>query len=405
MMVGACALAFGFAHSSHAQSFDTQKPRPAALQSNQRRARTNRPERDFRQEKREYADESGEAAFAESRDNASIEGRIEDLSAKVRELSELLQRQKEMAAPLKFVARPMRATILEQHREARVPATNGEALAVFVRDHAKEFDMAFRDPEQRRYLAFDPEPVEVRRLLEPAYAWLATSGAPAEVAEAHMRAAVYISLLEARAHIESPEPLPSQHKLLRDLHVDPPSLAEHLRRSFLLDRGSMPRDLVSVLHAVGAAYSDPSGLRDFLVWLAEGIGSDLRDDLARQALFPYRSDPEGQFDAAAENATADGREVLKLQVELQRMLVEANALHTEHRAETSASDDWRHRLLQAERELDLLVRAADSERDAVTTLARRLPAKAPPPTVLQHFPDLRPNLPAELASDDLTTQH
>ena len=67
---------------------------------------------------------------------------------------------------------------------------------------------------------------------------------------------------------------------------------------------------------------------------------------------------------------------------------------------------WQHRLLSAERELDRLQRSADSEREAVMTLARRVPIERAPIRVPEQVSVPLPADPPErLASDDLTTQH
>jgi hypothetical protein len=243
-----------------------------------------------------------------------------------------------------------------------VANTYGEALDAVVRDHARAIRAAFDDSEERKRLAIDPDPAEVERLLEPIDAGFATRETPAEVTFAQLRALVYATLLEARAKIDPPEPLPLVHKMLRDLHVDRTALTEHLRSGFLLDRPALGRDLAAVLAATATECPEPSGMRDFLVWLANNVGADLKDVLLQKAAYPYRGDAQGQFVAAAENATHDNGDVLRLQVELQRMLVEAKALRAARQADESTGGTWQHRLLQAERELDRLVRAADSER-------------------------------------------
>jgi hypothetical protein len=206
--------------------------------------------------------------------------------------------------------------------------------------------------------------------------------------------------------IECPEPLPVVYKLLRDLHIDRRALTEHLRRSFLLDDAARGPNLGAVLAAMAAAYPEPSGMRDFLTWLADGVGADLKDELLARAAYPYRGDPGGQFDAAAENAINDNGAVLKLQVELQRMLVEAKALASARGADETTAGAWQHRLLQAERELDRLLRAADSEREAVMTLVRRMPIEKGATAVIEPALDsLSIEPPEAVASDDLTTQH
>jgi hypothetical protein len=339
-------------------------------------------------------------------DTASIEARIRDLTAKVRELSELLRRQKEASEPLRFVPRPMRCTLLEQHRPPWVAKTYGEALAVVAKDHSRRLRAMLSDTEERARLAIDPDPAEVRRLLEPIDTWLANTGTPGERAYAQLQAIVYATFLEARAKIDPPEPLPSDHKLLRDLHADRRALAEHLRRSFLLDEPPLGRSLGAVLAATAMTYPEPSAMREFLTWITDGVGSDLKDDLLRSAGYPYRSDPVGQFEAAAENAMNDNGDVLKLQVELQRMLVEARALPAADRVDEGTAGAWQHRLLQAERALDRLLRSADSEREAVMTLARRAPIERDEGARVQ--PSLEPmslEPPEPLASDDLNTQH
>jgi hypothetical protein len=409
LTMGACTLWLGLAARADAQPLDS-RPAPVPIhQDSPRRARTLRPDRNDATNpvKRDYADGMEGAALGEGLiDTAIVEQRIQDLSAKVRELNELLQRHKEQATPLRFVPRPMRVTLLERHLPARFPKTYGEALSAAVRDRARAIRATFADDKERARLAIDPEPAEVRRLLEPMDAWLATTGTPAETAHAHLQALVYATLLEARVKIEHPEPLPAVYKMLRDLHVDPRALTEHLRRSFLLDDPSKARGLGAVLAATATAYPEPSAMRDFLVWLANGVGADLKDELVHKAAYPYRGDPHGHFDAAAENATADNGDVLKLQVELQRMLVEAKALRAARRADESTAGTWQHRLLQAERELDRLLRSADSEREAVMTLARRVPIERDDTPIVEPALESLSIEPADaVASDDLTTQH
>jgi hypothetical protein len=275
-----------------------------------------------------------------------------------------------------------------------------------VRDRARAISATFNDPEARTRLAIDPDPADVQRLLQPIYDWLTVTGTPVEMTYAHLQALVYATLLEARAKIDRPEPLPVVHKMLRDLHIDRAALTNHIRRSYLLDNPASGRDLGAVLAATATTYPEPPSMRDFLMWLADGVGADLREELLKKAAYPYRGDAEGQFDAAAENATSDNGDVLKLQVELQRMLVEAKGLRAARRVDESKAGDWQHRLLQAERELDHVLRAADSEREAVMTLVRRAPiereALATPAPLIESLP-IEPA--AKVASDDLTTQH
>jgi hypothetical protein len=410
-----CAIALGIALPAQAQTqpFDSRTPQGSAHRDNPRRARTVRPERldtpksePVKKETRDDGTLDAARAFEGQGDTASIEARIRDLTAKVRELNELLLRRKEASEPVRFVPRPMRCTLLEQHRPPRVAKTNGEALAVVAKERARRLRAILSDAEERARLAIDPEPAEVRRLLEPIDTWLANVGTPGERAYAHLQALVYATLLEARVKIDPPEPLPSDYKLLRDLHVDRRALAEHLRRSFLLDEPPHGRSLEAVLAATALTYPEPSAMREFLTWITDGLGSDLKDDLLRSAGYPYRSDPIGQFEAAAENAMNDNGDVLKLQVELQRMLVEAKSLPAAHRIDEGTAGAWQHRLLHAERALDRLLRAADSEREAVMTLARRAPIDRDEGARVQ--PSLEPMSlePAEqLASDDLNTQH
>ncbi|HMI82970.1 MAG TPA: hypothetical protein VK550_02695 [Polyangiaceae bacterium] len=334
-----------------------------------------------------------------------LETRIRDLSAKVEELNALLQHQRESAEPVHFAPHPMRVTLLERHRPVHLPKTYGEALAVVARDRARAIAAIFDDPEERARLAIDPEPAEVRRLLEPIDAWLSATGTAPERAHAHLQALVYATLLEARVKIECPEPMPVVYKLIRDLHVDRKALTEHLRRSFLLDDPIVERDLGGVLAATAKAYPDPAGMRDFLMWLAGSVGTDLKDELLAKAPYAYRGDPQGQFDAAAEIAISDNGDVLKLQVELQRMLVEAKALRAARGADESTAGTWQHRLLQAERELDHMLRAADSEREAVMTLVRRVPIEKRTTALVKPALSLSLEPADEVASDDLTTQH
>jgi hypothetical protein len=409
LALGTCALTLAIATRADAQPLDSRPPPAAAHRDNPRRARTVSPDRGSwaKDAKRDYADALEVTSLIDGQvDTALLEGRIRDLSAKVRELNDLVQRQKEAAEPVRFVPRPMRLTLLEQHRPRRVAKTYGEALAVVARDRARAISATFNNADERARLAIDPDPAEVRRLLEPIDAWLAASGTPAENAYASLQALVYATLLEARAKINCPEPLPLDHKLLRDLHIDRRGLTEHLRRSFLLDQPPGGRDLGAVLAATAMTYPEPSGMREFLTWIAESVGSDLKDELARMAVYSYRSDAGGQFGAAAENAMNDNGDVLKLQVELQRMLVEAKALRAARRASESTAGTWQHRLLQAERELDRLVRAADSEREAVMTLARRVPVdRDDTAAAAPALESLTIESAEEVASDDLTTQH
>ena len=404
-----CALALGFAASAQAQAFDSRAPQSPAHRDSPRRARTIRPDRldAVKSAERDYAVALEATANLDGQvDTAVIEARIRDLSAKVHELSALLQRQKEASEPVRFAPRPMRYTLLEQHRAPRIAKTYGDALGVVARERARQLKAMLSDADERPRLAIDPEPAEVRRLLEPVDAWLATSGTPAEKAYAHLQALVYTTLLEARARIEPPEPLPADYKLLRDLHLDRRALAEHLRRGFLLDEPPLGRSLHAVLAATAMTYPEPSAMREFLTWIADGLGSDLKDDLLRKAVYPYRSDPVGQFEAAAENAMNDNGDVLKLQVELQRMLVEAKALPAAHQVNEATAGAWQHRLLHAERELDRLLRSADSEREAVMTLARRAPIERDIDAAVEPSLDSIPIEPVEeVASDSLTTQH
>jgi hypothetical protein len=409
LAIAACVLALGLAAHADAQALDSRARNAPAPQDSPRRARTVRPERTgwASQPKRDYADGlDGGSLSGGPIDRDVLEERIRDLSAKVRELNDLLQRQKETNEPVRFQPRPMRATLLERHRPRPTAHTYGEALGAMVRERARTIEASFNDATARTRLAIDPEPAEVRRLLEPIDAWLGASGTPAERAHAHMQALIYATLLEERAKIDPPEPLPVAYKLLRDLHIDRRALAEHLRRSFLLDPATVERELGTVLAATATAFPEPSSMRDFLKWLAEGVGADLKDELVARAAYPYRADPLGQFDAAAENAIHDNADVLKLQVQLQRMLVEANALRAARSAAESTAGAWQHRLLQAERELDRLLRAADSEREAVMTLVRRMPIAKDTAALVEPALDSLSIEPAEtVASDDLTTQH
>ena len=407
LTISLCTLAFELA--AHAQPFDSRAPQDAAHRDSPRRARTLRPERieGTKATRVDYADAmNGMATLDGQVDTALVEARIRDLSAKVRELSELVRRQKEASEPVRFVPRPIRHTLLEQHLPPRVAKTYGEALAVVARGRALQIKAILNDAEERTRLAIDPDPAEVSRLLEPLDAWLATTGTSADKAYAHLQAIVYATFLEARAKIDTPEPLPSDYKLLRDLHLDRRALTEHLRRGFLLDEPPRSRSLNAVLAATAMTYPEPSGMRDFLTWIADGVGSDLKDDLLRKTAYPYRGDPEGQFDAAAENATTDNGDALKLQIELQRMLVEAKALPEAHRVDQETAGAWQHRLQQAERELDRLVRAADSEREAVKNLARGVPIlRDDMPTVQRSLEAISIEPAEEVASDGLTTQH
>jgi hypothetical protein len=62
-------------------------------------------------------------------------------------------------------------------------------------------------------------------------------------------------------------------------------------------------------------------------------------------------------------------------------------------------------LLQAERELDHMLRAADSEREAVMTLVRRVPIEKRTTALVKPALSLSLEPAEEVASDDLTTQH
>jgi len=402
----ACAAVLALAMPSAAQSLDTRPTRTPAQQDSPRRARTLRPERsDWA--KRDYAEALSATSLSDGPlDTALLETRIRDLSAKVKELNDLLQRQKEAAEPVHFGPRPMRFTLLERDQPPSVAKTYGEALEIAVRDRVRALRAMFNDAKERMRLAIDPEPAEVRHLLEPIEAWLGAAGTPEEKAYAHLLALIYETLLEARAKIDCPERLPAAHKILHDLHVDRAALTEHLRRSFLLDDPTVKRDLEGVLAATGAMYPEPPAMRDFLVWLAESLGSDLKDELLRKAAFPYRGSAQGQFDAAAENATDDHGRVLRLQLDLQRMLVEAKGLRASNRVEEGTADTWQHRLLHAEREIDRLLRAADSEREAVMSLARRAPMERETSSVAEPAVESLTIEPVEaVASDGLTTQH
>ena len=390
-----------------AQSREPRAADSAAAQQNARRARSIHSNRAdlVREPKRDYAAEIDGQSFGEGHAEIDVlESRIRDLSAKVRELTDHLQRQKDqhVHAPL----RPMRFELLERHRPPVVPKTYSEALPALARERARAIRASFRDAEQRKHLAIDPEPAEVDRLLEPAHEWLDAPDTPSMMSQAHLRALVYLTLLEARSKIEYAESLPAIHKLLCDLRIDRLALADHLHHSFLLDQAPVGRDLHAVLAAMAAKYSEPSNARDFLKWVAEGIGTDLEVELLRKAAHPYRADAAGQFEAASDNATFDNGAVLKLQIELQRMLVEAKALRTTNRVDEETAGTWQHRLLSAERELDRLLRSADSEREAVMTLARRVPIeRAATPVPVQVSEPLPVEPPERVASDDLTTQH
>jgi hypothetical protein len=359
-----------------------------------------------REPDRDYADSVAPWSLTDGQsDIPFLETRIHDLTAKVEELNALLQRWKEARAPLQFVSRPVRVTLLEQHRPPWVPKTYGEALELVVRERARALRTTFGNAEAQAHLAFVPEPAEVERLLEPIDEWLAVRGTRDQLTAAHLQAIVYATLLAARANIDGPEPLPAVHKLLRELHVDRAALSEHLRRSFLLDNPTLRRDLSATLAVTAATYPEPSSMRDFLMWVSAGVGSDLQEEAQQKANYPYRSDPEGQFDAAAENATGDNGDVLKLQVELQRMLVEAKGLGAMNRVEAETASAWELRLLYAERTLDQLLRSADSEREAVMTLARRVPVEHKAQRVAKPAAPVQLEPPARLATDDLATQH
>ena len=405
---GACALVLGLTPPGRAQSFDSRSSNQPAHQDSPRRARTVRADRTdvTREPGRDYADNVDPSSLTDGQGDISfLETRIHDLTAKVEELNTLLQRRKEAVAPIQFVSRPVRATLLEQHRPPYVPKTYGEALELVVRERARALRTTFSDAEAQEHLAFVPDPEEVARLLEPIHVWLAVRGTREQMTEAHLQAIVYATLLAARASIDCPEPLPAMHKLLRDLHVDRAALSEHLRRSFLLDNPTLGRDLSAILAATAATYPEPSSVRDFLIWVSAGVGSDLKEQAQQKANYPYRSDPEGQFDAAAENATSDNGDVLKLQVELQRMLVEVKGLRAMNRVEGETASAWDLRLLHAERTLDQLLRSADSERDAVKTLARRVPVQPQAQHVAKPAVPLQLELTERLATDDLSTQH
>jgi hypothetical protein len=405
---GACALTLGSMPTARAQSFDSRSSTTAAHQDSQRRARTVRAARTDVTLKGSRDDansvEAGSLTDGQG-DIPFLETRIHDLTAKVEELNALLQRWKEAESPIHFVPRPVRATLLEQHRPLYVPQTYGEALELAVRERAGALRTTFSDTEAQPHLAFVPEPREVERLLQPIDEWLAVRGTRPQMTEAHLQAMVYVTLLAARANIDSPEPLPAVHKLLHELHVDRAALSEHLRRSFLLDNPTLSRDLSSILAVTAATYPEPSSMRDFLMWVSAGVGSDLKEEAQQKANYPFRSDPGGQFDAAAENATSDNGDVLKLQVELQRMLVEAKALSAMNRVESETAGAWELRLLYAERALDQLLRSADSEREAVMTLARRVPVEHKPRRVAKPAVPLQPEVTERLAADNLTEQH
>jgi hypothetical protein len=392
-----------------AQSIDSKPTRAASREDSPKRARTERadPTVSLRDVERDYARDAEASALADGEgDVPFLEGRIRDLSAKVRELNELLRQQKEAAQPVRFTPRPMRAVLLEKHRAPRIAKTYGEALDVHLRERVRALSAALRDPREQKRLAFEADVREVQHLLEPVYAGLGATGRRDEVMRARVRAIIYLTFLEARAKVDATEPLPALHKVLRDLRVDRTALTEHLRRSFLLDHATAGRDLASVLAATSAMYPEPSGARDFLAWLAEGLGSDLQDEVVVKAAYPYRGDPQGQFDAAAENANLDNGGVIKLQVELQRLHALANTLRAHRRVGVEVSEAWQYRLVQAERELDHLLSSADVEREAVMTLTRRVPIRREPPPITEPAPELFPSEPAEqVASDDLTTQH
>jgi hypothetical protein len=406
---GTYLLAFAFTSRANAQARDTRAPDTPSHEQSARRARSIHANRTalVREPKRDYAADLADDPFAEGHgDIGVLEKRIADLSTKVRELTDLLQRHKDVGRPVHAEARPLRFTLLERHRAPIVPQTYGDALSALVRERARAIRATLGDPEQQKNLAIDPEPAEADRLIEPAYQWLDQAGTRTQKASAHLRAFIYVTLLTARAGIACAEPLPAQHKLLRDLRLDRDALAEHLRRSFLLDRAGPQRDLAAALAATAANYSEPASVREFLMWIAEGVGSDLETEFLRSSAYPYRIDPGGQFAAASENATYDNGAVLKLQIELQRMLVEAKALRATKRVDEDTAGTWQHRLLSAERELDLLLRAADSEREAVMTLARRVPIEREPISVTEQLSEPVPVEARErLASDDLTTQH
>jgi hypothetical protein len=76
-----------------------------------------------------------------------------------------------------------------------------------------------------------------------------------------------------------------------------------------------------------------------------------------------------------------------------------------NRVEGETASAWDLRLLHAERALDLLLRSADSEREAVMTLARRVPVESKAERVATPAVPWELDLSERLASDDLTTQH
>jgi hypothetical protein len=400
-------FALALAGPANAQSRVPRAPDSAEQQQNARRARSIHANRAdlLREPKRDYAENLDGQSFGEGHgDIGLLESRIRELADKVRELTEHLQRQKDQHVHAQ--ARPMRFTLLERHGAPVVPKTYGEALPTLARQRARSIRAAFGDPEQRRHLAIDPEPAEVDRLLEPVSQWLDEPSTPSQMAQSHLTALVYLTLLETRAKIAYAEPLPAIHKLLSELRIDRLGLADHLHHSYLLDQAPVSRDLFAVLAATASKYPEPSSARDFLKWVAQGVAADLEVELLRKAARPYRGDPAGQFEAASENATFDNGAVLKLQIELQRMLVEAKALRATRRVDDDTAGTWEHRLLSAERELDRALRAADSEREAVMTLARRVPIERPPiPLAEQIRAPLPVEPPERLASDDLTTQH
>lgn len=408
LVLGACTATFALAMPAIAQSLSERSSRAVSHEDNPKRARTVRPDRgESLEPRREYDADSESSTFTDEQgDIPFLEGRIRDLTAKVRELGDLLKQQKEALGQVRFTPRPQRVTLLEKDRPPRIAKTYGEAVESFVRERVRIVSSALVDPEQKGRFAIEPDPAEVRHLLGPIYEGLAATGTREEIVTARVRSIVYLTLLEARAKIDPPEPLPALYKVLRDLHVDRTALTEHLRRSFLLDNPTVSRDLGSVLAATAAMYPEPPAARDFLAWLADGIGADLKDEAVIKSAYPYRGDPAGQFDAAAENANLDNGDVIKLQVELQRLHAEARTLRANNRKDPAEIEAWKYRLVQAERELDRLLKSADVEREAVMTLARRVPVVPEPRAVAEPVPDLISSDPAdEVAADDLSTQH
>jgi hypothetical protein len=280
--------------------------------------------------------------------------------------------------------------------------TFSDVVRPYLAERARDILASFNAPEKPTGLSIDPDPEELKRLLEPVEQTLVAQGSPKDLDLAHFRTLVYLRLLEARARLSPPETMPALNKLFRELHLDPPSLAEHVRRTLLPANAPPHTDLAAVLGTAAAAHPEPQNARDFLAWAARLVTQDLAPIMSERAERPYRSDTEGQLEAAAENALKDGSDVLKLQVELQRLLAEIKTRKAKGGMKDGWAEYWQYRILQAERQLDQLHRAVESQHDALTTLARRSPVRAAPAPVREPVPEPPP---AETTAEALTSQH